>query len=212
MTLMPDRTHAVDKRNPGFLLNPHILTFSFETGRDESYRDTVARFGPLVHCCSYPMCQLNKPIQLVSQPRDFILSQPFHIVKLHKLLTITVMDYQHLIQGCSPQSFNPLLYALLTIAASFSHTHRNPTCRTVTAKWPASYRTLWVGTAAPQCSSVVLPPTTMTWRPNPPWCLANGKSPPCRIDYILSLGSDLWSMLILLQAHYISDPCGVMGL
>lgn len=94
MTLMPDWTHAVDKLNPGFLLNPHILTFSFETGWDESYRDTGARFGPLVHCCSYPMCQLNKPIKLVSQPRDFLLSQPF------QLLIITVMDYQHLIQGC----------------------------------------------------------------------------------------------------------------
>lgn len=56
---------------------------------------------------------------------------------------------------------------------------RNPMCRTVTAKWLASCRTHWVGTAAPPCLSVALHRATMMQRPNPRWCLANGNMDLC---------------------------------
>lgn len=92
---------------------------------------------------------------------------------------------------CFPQSFNPHLSvfffffnAVLTVFVSLSSILslslcRNPMCRTVTAKWLASSRTHWAGTVAPPCSSVALPPATMMQKPNPPWCLANGKLLPC---------------------------------
>lgn len=56
---------------------------------------------------------------------------------------------------------------------------RNPMCLTVTAKWLASCRTHWAGTAAPPCLSVALHPATMMQRPNPRWCLANGNMDLC---------------------------------
>lgn len=67
----------------------------------------------------------------------------------------------------------------------FSHHHPPPplppplscrklTCRTVTARWPASCRTPSVGTVAPPCSSAALRPATTMPRPSPLWCLDNG--------------------------------------
>lgn len=51
---------------------------------------------------------------------------------------------------------------------------RKLTCRTVTARWPASCRTPSVGTVAPPCSSAALRPATTMPRPSPLWCLDNG--------------------------------------
>lgn len=90
-----------------------------------------------------------------------------------------------------PQSFNPLLsvffyaywanlwFPFFLPLFFFLSPCRNPTCRTVTAKWLASYKTRWAGTVAPPCSSVALPPATTRQRPNLPWCLANGNLLPC---------------------------------
>lgn len=76
--------------------------------------------------------------------------------------------------------FNAVLTVFVSLSSILSLSLcRNPMCRTVTAKWLASSRTHWAGTVAPPCSSVALPPATMMQKPNPPWCLANGKLLPC---------------------------------
>lgn len=68
---------------------------------------------------------------------------------------------------------SPFLIPLFFLPSSLSLC-RNPTCRIVTAKWLAYYRTRWAGTVAPRCSYVALPLATTMQRPNPPWCLASG--------------------------------------
>lgn len=120
------------------------------------------------HCFGSKLCLdldlfsifLSSPLPLCYPP---FFSFPFFLY----LLSLCFFS-DHL---CSlpppPHLFHPPL--------SPSPSCRKLTCRTVTAKWPASCRTPSVGTVAPPCSSAALPPATTMPRPSRLSCLDNGR-------------------------------------
>lgn len=136
------------------------------------------------HCSKYFQIQTHVSWKyLLCSGDTFVLTLPNQVVKVvgfrrvSLLLWITVKlnsgserSFDHLLSPLSKYPSFP--HAPLLLPPSISC--RKLTCRTVTAKWPASCRTPSVATVAPPCSSAAPPPATTKRRPSQLWCSDNG--------------------------------------